>query len=73
MSHQTTIAKFWRLAAAGKSAALDINALTGELAVRCTISKAGDEGNGTPPACMTNDWSRIITSNKGVISRGSEA
>jgi len=73
MTTRTHIDKFWSLAMASKSAALDINTKTGELAVRCTRSASGDEGNGTPPACMTSDWARLMTSDKGVISRGSEA
>lgn len=72
MTTRTTIAKFWALAHDNKSAALDIHTTTGELALRCTRSAAGIEGNGTPPACMTDDWARILTSDKGAITHGSE-
>jgi hypothetical protein len=72
MTKREHIAKFWALAAAGKSAALDINAETGELALLCTRSTSGAEGNGTPPACWSSSWTRIISSEKGVISQGAE-
>lgn len=66
------IEHFWALAGAGKSAALDINTATGELAVRCTRNAAGDEGNGAAPACMSDAWARLMTSDKGTITRGAE-
>lgn len=72
MDARTHITKFWALATDNKSVALDINTKTGEMTVRCTRSAAGVEGNGAPPTCMSDDWARIMTSNKGVISHGSE-
>jgi hypothetical protein len=49
MTNQSAIAKFWTLAAAGKSAALDID--NGFIYCRHTTSNdaARTEGNGTPP------------------------
>ena len=67
------IDKFWQLVSSGKSVALDVHTKTGETRARYTISKTGDEGNGTPPACMTDDWARVATCvNGGEVYRGSE-
>lgn len=68
MSHQATIAKFWNLAAAGKSAALDIEP-DGRLYCRHTVSNDVDrtEGNGTPPIPAPNA-TRIALCIKGVVT-----
>lgn len=63
---------FWKLVGNCRSAALDINTKTGELALRCTHSKTGELGLGTPPTVMSDDWARIVASDKGTIVRGSE-
>ena len=57
------------LANAGKSAALDIDTNTGELAVRCARNSAGVEGNGYPPACCTDDWARVVICINGKVTR----
>lgn len=68
MTHQEAIAKFWHLAAAGRSAALDIEP-DGRLYCRYTVSNdtARTEGAGTPsipaPAAV-----RIALSTKGVVT-----
>ncbi len=68
----TAITKFWALANAGKSAALDININTGELVVRCTVSATGAQGNGAAPATYGDDWARIVSSDRGQVSQGNE-
>jgi hypothetical protein len=72
MTARTHITKFWALASAGKSAALDINTKTGELTVRCTRGAAGDEGNGEAPGTMSDDWARIMTASRGTVTQGAE-
>jgi hypothetical protein len=72
MTTRSQIEHFWMLADAGKSAALDINTITGDLAVRCTRSLAGVEGKGTPPACGTDAWARVMSCINGEVTRGSE-
>ena len=72
MKTRAVITDFWILAAAGKSAALDINCTTGELALRCTRSISGELGNGTPPTTYSDDWARIVTSLGGRIVKGEE-
>lgn len=68
MSHQATIAKFWSLAAAGKSAALDIEP-DGRMYCRYTVSndEARTEGAGTPPI-PAPAAARIALSTKGVVT-----
>ena len=62
------VSKFWQLAAEGKSAALDINIKTGELACQYSQNvKTGAEGNGTPGIPDTADYMRIIVCEKGVV------
>jgi len=51
--------KFQDLLKAKRQAALDFNALTGELSARFTVSKTGDQGNGTPPAPQGDKWVRV--------------
>jgi hypothetical protein len=51
--------KFQDLLKAKRKAALDFNALTGELSARFTVSKTGDQGNGTPPAPQGDKWVRV--------------
>jgi hypothetical protein len=72
MTTRSQIEQFWMLANAGKSAALDIDTNTGELAVRCTRSSAGVEGNGYPPACYTDDWARVVICINGKVTRGTD-
>jgi len=72
MTTRAQIEHFWMLANAGKSAALDINTITGEMAVRCTRSAEGVEGKGAPPACYTDDWARVVICINGKVTRGSE-
>lgn len=72
MKARTVITNFWAMAAAGKSAALDINCTTGELALRCTRSTSGELGNGIPPTTYSDDWARIVTSLSGRIIKGAE-
>jgi len=51
--------KFQDLIKAKRQAALDFNALTGELSARFTVSKTGDQGNGAPPAPQGDKWVRV--------------
>ena len=51
--------KFQDLLKDHKQAALDFNAITGELCARFTVSKTGDEGNGAPPAPQGDKWVRV--------------
>ena len=57
MTARSQIEHFWMLANAGKSAALDINTLTGDMAVRCTRNSAGVEGN--PPSIEIRAWDTV--------------
>jgi hypothetical protein len=70
MTIHSTIQEFWKLAEAGKSAALDINIKTGELLLQASKSKTGEIGNGTPAIPFSDDWARILLSNKGTITHG---
>lgn len=71
MTNKETIQEFWRLATTNKSAALDINTLTGQLVVQATKNlDTGAVGIGTPGEPYTVDWERIILSTRGVLSRG---
>lgn len=72
MNTRLAIEHFWHLADSGKSAALDVHTVTGEIVVRCTKSAAGVEGNGTVPAAYGDEWARLVTSNAGTITRGAE-
>jgi hypothetical protein len=70
MNHQSTIAKFWSLAAAGKSVALDIEP-DGRLYCRYTVSnnEARTEGNGTPPIPAPSA-ARIAVCVNGLLAQG---
>lgn len=72
MTTRTQIEKFWHLASAGKSAALDIHTQTGELQARFTRSANGAAGNGAPPATMGDVWARVVACADGIITRGEE-
>jgi len=67
MTNQAAIAKFWTLAAAGKSAALDIDG--GTIYCRHTTSNdaARTEGNGTPPIPAPSA-ERIAVCANGVVT-----
>ena len=54
------ILKYHELIKDGKKAALDMNINTNEIKVRYTISKAGIEGNGSPPGILGVEWYRIV-------------
>ena len=60
MTNFQSILKYHELIKEGKKAALDMNINTNEIKVRYTISKAGKEGNGSPPDTYGLDWYRII-------------
>jgi hypothetical protein len=66
-SPRAAIARFWRLHELGRSAALDINTETGELACLATISDSGAEGLGTPGQPYSDCWTRVVQTNKGSL------
>lgn len=69
MKNYKAIAKFWELQKAGKSAVLDISQ-DGEMECRYTVANNAErtEGNGTPPAEMTEKWTRVAVCEKGIVS-----
>lgn len=66
-SPRAAIERFWRLHELGRSAALDINTETGELACLATISDSGAEGLGTPSQPYSDCWTRVVQTNKGSL------
>lgn len=68
MSKYHEIKKFWDLAEAGKSAALDINDESGDLVCRFTKSVTGEEGNGVAPIEYTDQWIRVAVLKNGEVT-----
>lgn len=60
MTNFQAILKYHELIKEGKKAAIDININTNEIKVRYTISKAGEEGKGSPPGIYGVEWYRIV-------------
>lgn len=60
MTNFQAILKYHELIKEGKKAALDMNINTNEIKIRYTISKTGEEGNGSPPGILGVEWYRIV-------------
>jgi len=67
-SPRAAIERFWRLHELGRSAALDINTETGELACLATISDSGAEGLGTPGQPYSDCWTRVVQTSSGSLA-----
>lgn len=66
-SPRAAVARFWRLHALGRSAALDINTETGALVCRASVSDSGAEGLGAPGQPYSECWLRVVATTSGVL------
>lgn len=69
MNQYAQISKFWRIASAGRNAALDLDKTTGEIICQFTRSPNGDnpDGYGSVPRTYGENWTRIVECKNGNV------